>query len=148
MSTNAVRIAAAASCALLLAALGWAAFAPVDVGSREQVYRIPKGTFAKRMAGHYVEVLPSRIHLMLGVKDILVLRNDDDVPQMFGPVLIMPGQRFELPFRLASHYQFACSLHQNGQLAIDVDPPPSPGWRRLAWRTKGALAAWLGNRAA
>jgi len=60
----------------------------------------------------------------------------------------MPGQRFELPFRLASHYQFACSLHQNGQLVIDVDPPPSPGWRRLAWRAKVTLAGWLGNRTA
>jgi len=146
--TTRVRIVAACSCLLLLAALAWAAFAPVDAGSREQVYLIPKGTFAKRMAGHYVEVLPSHIRLTLGVKDILVLRNDDDVPQMFGPVLIMPGQRFELPFRLASHYQFACSLHQNGQLVIDVDPPPSPGWRRLAWRAKVTLAGWLGNRTA
>ena len=97
------------------------------------------------MAGHYVEVLPSHIHLTLGVKDVLVLRNDDDVPQMFGPVLIMPGQRFEMPFHLASSYQFACSLHQNGQLAIDVDPPPSAGWRRFAWRAKEKLAAWLGH---
>ena len=136
------------SVALLLAALAWAAFAPVAAGSREQVYRIPKGTFAKRMAGNYVEVLPSQIRLTLGVKDILVLRNDDDVPQMFGPVLIMPGQRFELPFHVASHYQFACSLHQNGQLAIDVDPAPAVGWRRLAWRAKATLAAWLGDLAA
>jgi hypothetical protein len=142
------RIAAAAALALLFTAIAWAAFAPVAADSREQVYRIPKGTFAKRMAGHYVEVLPSQIRLTLGVKDILVLRNDDDVPQMFGPVLIMPGQRFELPFHTASHYQFACSLHQSGQLAIDVDPAPDIGWRRLAWRAKATLAAWLGDPSA
>jgi hypothetical protein len=138
-----LRFVAAVGFGSIAALLAWAAFAPIAADSREQVYRIPKGTFAKRMAGHYVEVLPSQIHLTLGVKDILVLRNDDEVPQMFGPVLIMPGQRFELPFRLASHYQFACSLHANGQLAIDVDPEPSPGWRRLAWRAKSTLGVWL-----
>ena len=60
---------------------------------------IPKGTWARRMAGENLEVLPSEIHLTIGVKDVLVLQNQDDVPQLFGPVLIMPGQSFQLPFR-------------------------------------------------
>ena len=97
---------------------------PVDESAREQVYVIPKGTWARRMAGEYIEVLPSEIHLTLGVKDILVLKNDDDVPQMFGPVLIMPGQSFRLPFQRASRYQFACSLHVSGQLDVVVAPAP------------------------
>jgi len=123
--------------------VSWAALGAIPAGSREQVYVIPKGTWAQRHAGKQIEILPSEIRLTIGVKDILVLRNDDDVPQMFGPVLIMPGQRFELPFRLASHYQFACSLHTSGQLAVIVDPAPEPGWPRLRWRTKSMLDAWL-----
>jgi len=100
---------------------------------------IPKGTWARRMAGENLQVLPDEIHLTLGVKDILVLRNDDDVPQLFGPVLIMPGQSFQLPFSRASRYQFVCSLHVSGRLDVIVAPHPEPGWARLRWRV-AALA--------
>jgi hypothetical protein len=115
-------------------ATAWAALTPVDADSRELVYEIPKGTWARRMAGENIDVLPSEIRLTIGVKDILVLRNQDDVPQLFGPVLIMPGQSFRLPFARASTYQFACSLHVSGQLDVIVEPLPEPGWPRLRWR--------------
>ena len=125
--------------ALLLAAaasgaLAWAAVAPIESESRQQAYAIPKGTWARRMAGERLAVLPERIRLTMGGKDILVLNNHDDVPQMFGPVLIMPGQSFELPFRMPSEYQFACLLHASGQLTVVVAPMPAPGWERLKWR--------------
>ena len=42
--------------------------------------------------------------LTLGLNDVLVLRNLDDVPQVFGPTLMMPGQSFRLPFEQASTY--------------------------------------------
>ena len=122
-----------------LGATAWAALTPVATASREALFVIPKGTFARRMAGENVQVLPDEIHLMLGVRDVLVLRNDDEVPQLFGPVLIMPGQSFQLPFNRASRYQFACSLHVKGTLDVVVAPNPEPGWQRLRWRA-GALA--------
>jgi len=122
-----------------LAATAWAALMPIDVDSKEQIYVIPQGTWARRMAGEKLDVLPSEIHLTIGVKDVLVLRNQDDVPQLFGPVLIMPGQSFELPFRSASRYQFLCTLHASGQLDVVVAPMPDPGWARLRWRA-AALA--------
>ena len=81
-----------------LVALTWAAVAPLHSASREHVFVIPKGTWARRMAGQKVEILPDHIHLTLGLRDILVLRNHDDVPQIFGPTLMMPGQSFTLPF--------------------------------------------------
>src|SRR4030095_976171 len=124
---------------IVAAATAWAALTPVDVDSREQLYVIPKGTWARRMAGENLEILPAELRLTLGVKDVLVLRNDDDVPQLFGPVLIMPGQTFRLPFARASRYQFACSLHVNGQLDVVVDAEPQAGWPRLRWRA-AALA--------
>jgi hypothetical protein len=114
--------------------LAWAAMAPIESASRQQAYAIPKGTWARRMAGEKLEVLPERIHLTMGVKDILVLNNHDDVPQLFGPVLIMPGQSFELPFGRPSEYHFACLLHASGQLTVVVAPTPEPGWPRLKWR--------------
>ena len=116
----------------------WAMFAPIPADSREQLFEIPAGTWERRAAGRDVEILPAEIHLTLGVKDILVLRNLDRVPQTFGPVLIMPGQSFKLPFGQASDYQFNCTAHAAGRMDIIVDPEPSAGWRRLAWRVQGA----------
>lgn len=109
---------------------------PVQYDSREEIFEIPKGTWAQRMSGDPVGILPDQIYLALGVRDYLVLRNLDDVPQMFGPTLIMPGQSFKLPFELASEYQFACTAHVSGQMTVVVDPEPTMGWQRLLWRLK------------
>ena len=118
------------------AAVAWGAFGPVASNDRDQVYEIPKGTWARRMAGDKVDILPNEVRLILGVKDVLVLKNHDDVPQIFGPTLMMPGQSLKLPFQVASSYQFACSAHASGQLTVIVAPEPAPGWERLAWRTR------------
>ncbi|RZJ13526.1 MAG: hypothetical protein EOP39_00880 [Rubrivivax sp.] len=117
-----------------MAPLGWAAFAPIELSTRDELFEIPKGTYARRMAGDKVEILPDRIDLTLGLNDRLLLRNLDEVPQQFGPVLIMPGQSFRLPFEVASTYSFACSAHASGQMAVVVAPMPEPGIERLQWR--------------
>lgn len=132
------RILALAAAVLAIAAL-WAMFAPIPPGSREQLFEIPAGTYARRAAGDKVEILPTSIRLTLGVKDILVLKNLDNVPQTFGPVLIMPGQSFKMPFGVAGDVQFECTAHASGQMRIVVDPAPDAGWRRLAWRVRTAL---------
>ena len=118
----------------LLGAAAWAAWAPVSLASRDELFEIPKGTWARRMAGDKVEILPDHIGLTLGLNDTLLLRNLDEVPQQFGPVVIMPGQSFRLPFEVASTYSFACSAHASGQMSIIVAPTPAPGWARLQWR--------------
>ena len=118
----------------LLAVLALAAFAPIRAASRDEPFEIPKGTWARRMAGNKVEILPQTIRLTLGVHDVLLLRNLDDVPQVFGPTVIMPGQSFRLPFEVASTYGFACTAHASGQMNVVVDPHPEPGWERLRWR--------------
>ena len=76
------------------------------------------------MAGNKVEILPSRVFLTLGIRDVLLLKNLDDVPQIFGPTLMMPGQSFRLPFEVASSYQFACTAHASGQMTVVVDEQP------------------------
>ena len=122
----------------LALALAWAALAPLDYASREQLFEIPNGTHARRMAGDQADILPPRVRLTLGVRDVLLLRNSDTVPQRFGPVLIMPGQDFRLPFEQAANYQFACSAHASGQMTVSVVALPDPGFDRLKWRL-GAL---------
>ena len=121
------------------AALVWSGFAPVHTTSRNEIFEIPKGTWARRMSGNKVEILPDHIRLTLGLRDILVLRNRDVVPQIFGPTLMMPGQSFELPFQQASVYQFACTAHLSGQLTIIVEPYPASPWAKIRWRARALL---------
>lgn len=130
------------------AMVAWAALTPVvvDSPSRNEVFEIPKGTWARRMSGDKVEILPSQIRLTLGIRDVLVLKNSDDVPQTFGPTLMMPGQSFSLPFAVASSYQFACTAHASGQMTIVVDPFPDSPWARLQWRAREWVKAWPGSR--
>jgi hypothetical protein len=130
---------AMSSVAGMLGVVAWAAFAPVQFTSREELFEIPKGTWARRMSGDKVEILPSQIRLTLGVHDVLLLRNLDDVPQVFGPTIMMPGQSFRLPFEVASSYSFACTAHLSGQMTIVVEPEPLSPWGRLSWR---AVTLW------
>lgn len=131
------RLASAASWVLgALGIVAWAAFAPLTLESRDELFEIPNGTYARRMAGDKVEILPDTIHLTLGANDTLLLKNLDEVPQVFGPVLIMPGQSFRLPFEKASTYSFACTAHASGQMRVIVDPSPTVGWETLQWRLR------------
>jgi hypothetical protein len=121
---------------LIAAVLGWAGCAPIDVASHDELFEIPKGTYARRMAGDKVEILPPRIRLTLGLNDVLLLRNLDDVPQVFGPTIMMPGQSFRLPFEQAASYQFACTAHASGQMSIVVEPKPVWPWQKIHWRAR------------
>jgi hypothetical protein len=114
--------------------LAWTAFAPIAAGSRDALFEIPKGTWARRMAGDLVDILPQQIVLTLGVNDTLLLRNRDTVPQVFGPVLIMPGQDFRLPFDTVSTNEFNCTAHASGSMKVIVEPYPTAGLPRLRWR--------------
>lgn len=128
---------------LLLIAVLATALAPVGYESREELFEIPNGTWAQRMSGDPVNILPERIYLALGVRDTLVLKNLDEVPQMFGPTLIMPEQSFTLPFNLATEHQFACTAHVSGQMTVIVDPEPTLGWPRFQWRLKKLLRVFV-----
>jgi hypothetical protein len=132
-------IALIAACAVGLT--GWASLTPVSSASRDEIFEIPKGTWARRMAGEAAPILPDEIRLTLGLRDVLVLRNRDEVPQVFGPTLMMPGQSFRLPFGVASSYQFACTAHASGQMTVVVEPYPETPWARLRWRLRELLDA-------
>ena len=86
-----------------------------------------------------MEILPSTVRLTLGLNDVLMLRNLDDVPQVFGPTIMMPGQSFRLPFEKAARYDFACTAHASGQMTIVVDDEPAMPWSKIRWR----LRQWL-----
>ena len=129
--------------AVALVLAGSAALLPVRFDSPEELFEIPQGTWARRQSGDMVDILPDEIRLVTGIRNVLVLRNLDDVPQIFGPTLIMPGQTFRLPFERAAEYQFACTAHASGQMTVTVFEAPVTPWQRLRYRA----ARWYGRSA-
>ena len=123
----------------LAVTLLWGAFAPMRYASRDQLFEIPKGTYDRRMHGEQVEILPALVTLTLGVQDVLLLRNRDRAPHVFGQVRVAPGHAFRLPFEQAGDYEFNCSAHANGQMIVRVVAEPDPGWNRLSWRARKLL---------
>jgi len=111
------------------AAAGWAALAPLPALPKERVIVIPRGANARGP-----QPFPSDIHLILGVQDVLVLRNEDDRPQLIGGIEVSGGQSIRIPFYRVQDFQLACSAHPSGQLRISVTARPGPGLGRLWWR--------------
>jgi hypothetical protein len=126
----------------ILAPVVFAAMWPITFDSREELFEIPKGTWARRMAGEKREILPSEIHLLVGIRNVLMLKNSDDVPQIFGPTLLMPDQTLRISFTTPSENSFACTAHASGQLLVVVEAAPSWPWTRLGWRVRRMLR-WL-----
>jgi hypothetical protein len=139
LSTRTPTVSIVVAGAVLVLAL--AGFTPIHSITRDSIFEIPKGTWARRISGDKVQILPDHIRLTLGVRDILVLHNHDDVPQIFGPTLLMPGQGFRLPFDRAAEYTFACTAHASGQMTIVVEPNPTTPWAKIRWRVIELLGA-------
>ena len=112
---------------------------PVTFASREELFDIPKGTFARHMAGNHHDLLPSEIDLVVGIHNVLWLKNSDNVPQIIGPTLLMPGQSLRIPFTRPSDNYFNCTAHSNGQLLVLVEADPAWPWERLSWRVRRLL---------
>ena len=123
---------AAAAAILLAGAAAWGAYGPLPAASREVVLALPKAPPGGHPPGH--EAVHGTLRLTLGVRDVLVIRNEDDAEQPFGPVLLAPGQTYRLPFRRAGEFLFACSAAQQGHVKVLVEPAPGPGLARLRWR--------------
>ena len=137
------RRSAAAALAVLAIALGaavWAALAPLPEGSHALTFVIPSGTAARLRAGEPLTVLPSPIHLMVGVRDVLVLTNDDDAVHQVGPIILGSRQTYRIPFRRPGQFQYACSLHAAGTLTLVIAPAPAAGLDRLRWRLDQLIA--------
>ena len=127
---------------VILATVIIASLWPVTFDSREELFEIPKGTFARHMAGDHHDLLPSEIDLVVGLHNVLTLKNSDDVPQTFGPTLLMPGQSLRIPFTRPSENSFNCTAHASGQLLILVEAAPTWPWERLSWRVRRLLRAF------
>ena len=140
MSRRPGAVAALTALALALAGAAWAALAPLPEGSHALTFVIPPGTAARLKAGEPLSVLPSPIHLTVGVRDVLVLTNDDDAVHQVGPIILGSRQTYRIPFRRPGQFQYACSLHAAGTLTLVIAPAPAAGLDRLRWRLDQLIA--------
>jgi hypothetical protein len=126
--------------AILFAALLGAAVAPLHYPTRERLLEFPHGAAVLRGRPNAAAV-PAEILLTLGVRDVLLLRNRDLAPHVFGQVLVLPGRVVRLPFEQAGDYPFACDLAPASTVTVRVLEQPDPGWPRLRWRLAALLEA-------
>lgn len=126
----------------VLALLAWAALAPLRYPTRERNLDFPHG--AALLAGQHAAsgLVPSAVRLTLGVRDVLLLRNRDVAPHMFGQVSVLPGHLLRLPFEQTGDFVFACDVAPEHAVTVYVIAHPAPGWARLRWRL-AALADGL-----
>ena len=108
--------------------------------SREELFEIPKGTWARRMAGDEVEILPDEIRLTLGIRDVWCCGTWTTC-RRFRPDA--DDARPELPAAVREsrpNYQFACTAHASGQMTVIVEPEPG---RRGdgSWRPRAGMRA-------
>jgi hypothetical protein len=129
--------------ALLAAALLWAAVAPLHYPTRERLLEFPHGAALARGARGATPV-PAEVGLTLGVRDVLLLRNRDAAPHVFGQVLVLPGRTVRLPFEQTGDYPYACDLAPDSNVTVRVLPQPDPGWARLRWRLAALAEAARG----
>jgi hypothetical protein len=127
-------IAAAIALVIALGALVWGAFAPLPATGAAVSFVIPPGAAARLKAGEPLTILPSPIFLTVGVRDVLVVTNDDEAIHQVGPIILGSRQTYRIPFRKPGRFQYACSLHATGTLSLVIAPPPAAGLERLRWR--------------
>jgi hypothetical protein len=126
--------------AILCAALLWAALAPLHYPTRERLFEFPRGAAALRGQPGPATVA-AEVRLTLGVRDVLLLRNRDLAPHVFGQVLVLPGREVRLPFEQTGDYPYACDLAPASTVTVRVIEQPDPGWPRLRWRLSTLLDA-------
>lgn len=125
---------------VFLLALLYGALAPLRTPSQERGFTFPAPPAS--MAERRAPPLPREVRLTLGVQDVLLLRNLDRKPHVFGPLQLLPGQEFRLPFESVGSFAYACPDVAGGTLLVRVVRLPDPGWDRLRWRLQ-ALASGL-----
>ena len=106
----------------------WSMLAPIKGGSHQLLLAFPRGVTIGGMT------LPGEIRLTRGVQDVLLLRNSDRVPIVFGPLKIAPGRDVRLPFSEEGLYRYVCPPVVGKIVRVRVVAAPGPGWGRLAWR--------------
>lgn len=90
---------------------------------REALFVVPPGTVARLAAGEKIQILPQTVELVLGERDVLIIRNEDTQSIVVGPFKIAPGQQFRQQYRNAGIFDLMCTLHESERLRVLVRRP-------------------------
>jgi hypothetical protein len=88
--------------------------------ARRLVIVVPPGTAERIAAGDGADAPPHRIELVLGVQDVLVIHNQDDVWHQVGPYRVAPGHMLIQRFTRPGVIRQACTITPNRQVEIVV----------------------------
>jgi len=92
--------------------------------TRTASYVIPPGTNARLANGEEVLDIPEEIVLTVGIKDTLVIENQDNVVHTFGLFTILPQTTLTKRFTTPRVYQNVCTFHENREMKVVVKPAP------------------------
>ncbi len=87
-------------------------------------YVIPPGTNARLANGEDVLDIPEEIKLTVGIKDTLVIENQDNVVHTFGLFTILPQTTLTKRFTAPRVYQNICTFHENREMKVVINPAP------------------------
>ena len=93
------------------------------------VHFLPSLVAPEQLAGQATVVIPAEIVMTLGVKDTLVIENQDNVVHSFGPYILSPESTFTHRFHTPLVYKAACTFHED-QVSLVVNPAP---WSLAFW---------------
>ncbi|MCB0210038.1 MAG: hypothetical protein KDJ52_11945 [Anaerolineae bacterium] len=108
---------------LLLITLSWVAFGQFET-MRTITYVIPQGTKQSLETGRPGTQFPDTITMTVGLKDTIVIENQDDVIHAFGPFVVAPHSKLRKRFDTPIVYEGACTFHQDAHMRVVVNPAP------------------------
>ena len=107
----------------LVILLGWFVLVGWDK-VRTVSYVIPPGTNARLANGEEVLDIPEEIVLTVGIKDTLIIENQDNVVHTFGLFTILPQTTLTKRFTTPRVYQNVCTFHENREMKVVVNAAP------------------------
>lgn len=108
---------------LLVVAGGWFVLAQREK-MRAVTYVIPAGS----TEGEAVAAFPNEIILTIGLKDTIIINNQDDEVHLFGPFVVAPQTTLTRRFKEPVVYEGACTFHPSRQMKLVVNPAPWNFW--------------------
>ncbi len=108
---------------LLAGVLGWFIVGQWEK-TRTVTYVIPPGASQKLEAGEEIVDFPNEITLTIGVRDTIVIENQDDAVHAFGPFTILPHTTLTKRFKTPRVYESACTFHKDQQMKLVINPAP------------------------
>jgi len=111
-----------ASFILIIIYIALAAYRGINLraDSRQYVIVITEGTAERIEAGVEESNIPHEIEMVLGVKDVLVIRNEDTVWHTVGPYGVAAGKTIVARFTHSGEITQTCSITPTGTVRIVI----------------------------